>query len=239
MALFAIADVHLSLGTDKPMDVFGPAWENHVERLEAAWTETVSDEDTVLMPGDISWAMDFEQLLPDLRFLDQLPGKKILGRGNHDYWWSTRSRMERMAGEQNLDSLIFMKNNAFLVEGTLLAGSRGWLLPWDSDCTAQDEKVMEREKNRMRLSFEAAVRLERDSGKPADRTIALLHYPPTDRQFRPSPYTDIIQEYGCSVCVYGHLHGIGARYGPQGYGPQGIRYVNVSADRLAFRPFLL
>ena len=141
MALFAIADIHLSLGSDKPMDIFGPAWTNHVARLEAGWRERVSDGDTVLIPGDVSWAMDFTQLLPDLKFLHSLPGEKIISRGNHDYWWSTYARMEAMVAAEGLDSLRFLKNNAFLRGNNVICGSRGWLLPWDPEFSAQDAKV--------------------------------------------------------------------------------------------------
>ena len=235
MALFAIADIHLSLGSDKPMDIFGPAWTNHVARLEAGWRERVSDGDTVLIPGDVSWAMDFTQLLPDLKFLHSLPGEKIISRGNHDYWWSTYARMEAMVAAEGLDSLRFLKNNAFLRGNNVICGSRGWLLPWDPEFSAQDAKVLEREKGRLRLSLEAAAAIAAHDDSTI-RRIAMLHYPPSDNRFRSSPVTDLLEEYKISLCVYGHLHGMGARVGPRGEGPQGIRFLNISADLIGFRP---
>ncbi len=238
MALFAIADVHLSLGSDKPMDVFGPAWHNHVERLAAAWRATVADTDTVLVPGDISWAMNFTGLLPDLQFLDALPGEKILSRGNHDYWWSTLTRMEAMVASAGLTTIRFLKNNAFRRGNDLITGSRGWLLPWDLEFSSRDEKILSRECGRLRLSLDCA----RANARPADNTdqplrlVTMLHYPPTDNRFRPSPYTEVLASYAVDVCVYGHLHGAGARVGPAGVGPCGVRYVNASADLLQFVP---
>lgn len=235
MAIYAIADIHLSLGSDKPMDVFGPAWANHVERLESGWREIVSDEDTVLIPGDISWAMDFGQLLPDLRFLHALPGEKILLRGNHDYWWSTYARMEAMTAAEGLSSIRFLKNNAYLRGRDVVCGSRGWLLPWDAAFTSRDARVLERERGRLRLSLEAAAGLARESSGDPVRRIAILHYPPTDNRFRQSPITDLIGEYKIAICIYGHLHGLGSRCGPEG-SSGGIWYFNASADRLGFRP---
>lgn len=241
MALFAIADVHLSLGSDKPMDVFGSAWHNHVERLEAAWRAVVTPADTVLVPGDISWAMNFAGLLPDLRFLDALPGEKILSRGNHDYWWNTLTRMEAWAEAEGLTTIRFLKNNAFLRGGDLIAGSRGWLLPWDPDFTRQDEKILERECGRLRLSLDCARALDQTdaAGARPRRLVAMLHYPPTDNRFRPSPYTGVLATHAVDVCVYGHLHGSGARVGPDGTGDTGLRFVNASADRIDFCPRLI
>ncbi|MBP7402084.1 MAG: metallophosphoesterase, partial [Clostridia bacterium] len=237
MALFAIADVHLSLGSDKPMDIFGPAWSDHVARLEAGWRETVDEADTVLIPGDVSWAMDFNQLLPDLRFLDALPGEKILSRGNHDYWWSTFARMEAFTAAEGLGSIRFLKNNAYVRASDVICGSRGWILPWDADFTRQDAKVLERERGRLRLSLSAAASAEEDRREGVSpRRVAMLHYPPTDQRFRPSPFTDLLEEFEVSVCVYGHLHGMGARLGPDGESARGVRFVNTSADFLGFRP---
>lgn len=239
MSLFAIADVHLSLGTDKPMDVFGPAWQDHVARLEAGWRAAVSEGDTVLLAGDISWAMGFSELLPDLRFLHALPGEKILSRGNHDYWWSTYARMEAMTAAEGLHSIRFLKNNAYLRGDDLIAGSRGWLLPWDPEFTKQDAKVLAREQGRLKLSLDCASALaaaEAEAEGRSFRRIAMLHYPPTDNRFRPSPYTDILESCGVDVCIYGHLHGMGSRVGPHGTGARGILFVNTSADYLDFRP---
>ncbi len=238
MALFAIADVHLSLGTDKPMDIFGPAWTDHVARLEASWQRTVGEGDTVLISGDVSWAMDFRQLLPDLRFLHSLPGEKILSRGNHDYWWSTFARMEALVAAEGLDSIRFLKNNAYRRGGDVVCGSRGWVLPWDSEFTAQDAKVLERERGRLRLSLDAAAAIAEgaDLEGIALRRVAMLHYPPTDNRFRPSPFTDLLEEFDVSVCVYGHLHGMGSRSGPDGENAHGVRFLNTSADFLRFCP---
>ena len=141
MSLFAIGDPHLSFGCQKPMDIFR-GWENHADRLSEHWRRVVSDEDTVVLPGDISWAMNLESLLPDLQFLNQLPGKKVLLKGNHDYWWTTKQKMEQYLHQNGLDRIAFLHNNCICAEGFRLCGTRGWLF---ENGQPQDEKVLARE----------------------------------------------------------------------------------------------
>jgi len=223
MHIYAIADLHLSHSTDKPMDVFGEAWRYHVEKLERNWREAVSEEDLVLIPGDISWAMQLNAALPDLAFIGRLPGKKILIKGNHDYWWSAIGRV-RAALPANIRAL---QNDAFLENGVGICGSRGWLCPGGSNCTAADEKSYLREVERLRLSVRALPETE--------TRIAMMHFPPFCERERTSGFTEIFEEYGIQTVVYGHLHGEANRNAFEGE-RNGIVYHCVAADKLDFKP---
>jgi len=232
MALFAISDLHLSLGLDKPMDIFGPHWKDHAGRLQARWTDTVGEDDTVVVPGDISWAMRMADALPDLAFLDALPGLKILGRGNHDYWWGTLGSMERQMAAAGFRTLRFLRNNAHVLpDGTCLCGTRGWLLPDDPAFGESDGSIHLREINRLRLSLASRP-------DPARRTVAALHFPPCGRDGGETEYTRLLEEGGVDICVYGHLHGDGISKGPSGR-IRGVLYHNASADRIGFKPLRL
>ena len=149
MSVFAIADLHLSLTTNKPMDVFGAGWQDYVARLEEAWRDAIGPEDTVLIPGDISWGISMEEALADLTFLDQLPGMKILSKGNHDYWWGTNKKVEDFMAEHGLHTMKVLKNNGFVVENVLVAGTRGWLLPENPESKEADQKIYVREVGRL------------------------------------------------------------------------------------------
>lgn len=236
MRLWGIADTHLSFGTDKPMDIFGDRWADHAERLCAAWLEQVAPEDTVLIPGDISWGMTLEEAAPDLRFLHELPGTKYLSRGNHDYWWATMRKMERFAEAHDLHSLRFMKNDAHRIplaggRHAVIAGSRGWTLPSDQQFNEQDQKIYDREVMRLGLSFDEAKALR----EPGDLLICALHYPPMTQHGERTPIAERIEAEGVDLCVFGHVHGIGARYVYEGT-RRGVRYLNIASDHLAFRP---
>lgn len=167
MSLFAIGDPHLSFGCQKPMDIF-KGWENHAVRLEKNWKDTVEKEDTVVLPGDISWAMNFEELLPDFQFLHSLPGKKVILKGNHDYWWATRNKMDQFLLRNGLDSIEVLHNSCICAEGFRLCGTRGWLF---ENGQPHDEKVLAREAGRLRISLEAAKEKEGE-------LLVFLHYPP-------------------------------------------------------------
>lgn len=224
MALFALADLHLGEAVDKPMDIFGAAWTRHPDQIQTAWRELVGSEDTVLIPGDISWAMSLEDARPDLDWIAALPGRKILLRGNHDYWWSSIGRLR-----QTLDaSVTALQNDAFAVEQWAVCGSRGWLLPSHPKFTAADDVVYRREAQRLRMSLDAAARL----GTPK---VAMMHYPPTDYSATDTLYTDLLEAYEVKLCVYGHLHGAASRFAFTGE-KGGVRYQLVSSDYLGFRP---
>ena len=224
MSVYVIADPHLSFRAEKPMDVF-KGWHNHVERFRQAWLTAVRPEDTVVLPGDISWAMRLEEAAEDLRFLNGLPGTKVLGKGNHDLWWQTMRKLEAFAAAEELTTLRFLFNNAYLVEGIAVCGTRGWFL---DAAGAQDEKIIQREAGRLRLSLEAGRRL---GGMP----VVFLHYPPIMDGFRCAPLMDVLHEYGVAHCYFGHIHG-DRRPQLGGYTAEGIRFSLVSADYLDFAP---
>ena len=165
MSLFVIGDPHLSFGCQKPMDIF-KGWENHAVRLEENWKDVVGENDTVVLPGDISWAMNFEELLPDFQFLHRLPGKKVILKGNHDYWWSTQNKMDHFLLQNGLDSIEMLHNSCICAEGFRLCGTRGW--PFD-DVAAQGEKLMAREAGRLRMSLQAAGRFLLPCAFPDDQ----------------------------------------------------------------------
>ncbi len=232
MTLYAIADLHLSQGVDKPMAVFGPQWRDHQEKIEANW-QTIQDQDTVVIPGDISWAMTFEELLPDFAFLDRLPGQKILIQGNHDYWWTTVTKMNRFCQEQGFSSLTFLRNQAVPACGDwIVCGSRGWLLPGDPGFEADDEKVFRREVDRLERSLLEADRIRQSHHK----LLVAMHYPPFAPTGRRTPFTCLMADHRVDCCVYGHIHGV--LPGQTLAGPKGdTRYQLVASDHLSFRPW--
>lgn len=236
MALFVLSDPHLANGVDKPMAIFGPHWHDHTHKIESNWQDCVAPQDTVLIPGDISWALTLEEALPDLRFLDALPGTKILSRGNHDFWWPSMAKLERLCCEHKLGTLQFLRNNALLVEDHyLVCGSRGWILPSDPDFKAADARIYARELSRLRLSLESADALRR----PDCERIALLHFPPFARDRQPTEMTALLKAYGISRCYYGHIHAPIQAYLTMEDTIDGVRYTLAAADRLAFKPLRL
>ena len=224
MRIFAIADLHLSLASEKPMDVFGTAWRDHAEKLERNWRDTVSNDDLVLIPGDISWAMQLTAALPDLSFIGGLPGKKILLKGNHDYWWSAIGRV-RAALPAGMRAL---QNDSFEEGGVAVCGSRGWLCPGGGNFSADDQKIYLRELDRLALSIRS---LQRDAGT----RIAMLHFPPFVDKERGSGFTEQLEQAGVTIAVYGHLHGDANRNAFEGE-RNGIVYHCVAADKLDFTP---
>ncbi len=223
MRIYAIADLHLSLTSEKPMDVFGEAWRGHTEKLERNWRDTVAEDDLVLIPGDISWAMQLNAALPDLLFLGALPGKKILIKGNHDYWWSAIGRV-RAALPAGMRAL---QNDSFAEDGVGICGSRGWLCPGSGNFTADDEKIYKRELDRLSLSICSLPDVE--------TKIAMLHYPPFADKDRGSGFTERFEAAGVQIAVYGHLHGEANRNAFEGE-RNGIVYHCVAADKLDFTP---
>ena len=224
MAIFAIGDMHLSLRTDQPMDVF-PGWEGYLPRLEANWRKLIGPDDTVVLAGDTSWAMNLNDTKADFAFIQSLPGQKWLLKGNHDYWWTTTRKMETYLTANGFDTLHILHNNACIVDDTALCGTRGW--PFD-DLAAQGEKLMAREAGRLRMSLQAA-------GDAAHR-IAFLHYPPIYPGAAAQELVDVLHDFGVTECYYGHLHGKSIRYAMQGE-RDGITYRLISADGLAFCPY--
>ena len=229
MALWALADLHLSHSVFKPMDIFGPAWDNHVGKIAANWKRVVKSEDLVLIPGDISWALKLREAVPDLHWLAQLPGRKLLLRGNHDYWWSSISRVR-----QALPPDVYaLQNDHFSWGEWAICGSRGWLCPGHEGFNAlKDEKIYQREIQRLTLSLDSAQRAG------YGQIIVALHYPPTNGRHEESGFTTLFTKYPVKTCVYGHLHGPAHAAALEGEW-RGIMYHLVSADAVDFTPVLI
>ncbi len=230
MALFAISDLHLSLSGEKPMDIFGDSWEDHHLKLKHNWEGVVGDDDTVILGGDLSWAMKLEEAAADFQFVHALPGKKVIFKGNHDYWWQSLSKVK----EALPASMIPVQNNyVSFNEDIALCGTRGWSFPAGQGCSEQDEKIYRRELIRLELSLETA----RKDG--FSTFIVTLHYPP----FAPSlvgdtGFTEIMRRFGVKICLYGHLHGKDHSRAFTGM-KDGIHYYFISSDYLKFSPLLL
>lgn len=225
MRLFAIADPHLSRAQPKPMDVFGGNWEGHPQAFFDRWRETVGEGDLVLVPGDVSWAMRLEEALLYLADIAALPGRKVLLRGNHDYWWPSISKLRRVLPE----GMYAVQNDALAVDGVVVAGTRGWVCPGSRGFTAEDEKVYRREVERLSLSLQAARRLE------GRYRVVMLHFPPTNTRLEPSGFTRLIAEYAPDALVFGHVHG----EEPVLTSLDGVAVHFVAADALGFRPRLI
>ena len=196
MSLYAIGDTHLSLGTDKPMDIFR-GWDNYVERLEANWKRLITDNDTVVIPGDISWAMKLENAVEDFSFINSLPGQKLILKGNHDYWWNTMSKMNAFLEENSFSSIKFIFNNAYRIGDYSICGTRGWFF---DDTEQHSEKVINREAQRLKASITAGKAL---GGEP----LVFLHYPPVSVSQICEPIYNILLEENIRYCYYAHLHG--------------------------------
>ena len=225
MSFFAIADTHLSFGTDKPMDTF-EGWQNYTERLKKNWNSLVNQEDVVIIAGDISWAMNFNELRADFDFIDKLNGKKIILKGNHDYWWNTVKKMNAFLAENHFNTISFLYNNAVEFEGFSVCGSRGWLFDTNE---SQDEKVLNREVLRLKMSLDSAQ---------SDEKIVFLHYPPITANESCEEILFLLKEYGIKKCYYGHLHGVAARFSIDDK-IDDIDFKLISADRLNFTPYLI
>ena len=227
MRLFAIGDLHLSGGDDKPMDVFGPQWDRHFFRICENWRRLVNEDDAVLIPGDISWAMQLEQARPDLEEIGRLPGKKILCKGNHDYWWNSVSQVRSILPA----GMTALQHNAIDLDNAVVCATRGWMIPTkETPLSEQDEKICRREAERLRLALEDAT--ERAEGKPV---IVMTHYPPLLTGETDTVFTRLLEAYKVHTAVYGHLHGTGIQSGYTGE-HHGVRYHLVSCDSIGFCP---
>lgn len=227
MALYAIGDLHLSMGSDKPMDVFGERWQNHTEKLKAGFA-ALNDDDVCVLCGDLSWAMGLNASAADFRFINELPGKKIVLKGNHDYWWSTASAAKRMFERNGIDTIDILYNNAFTYGDYALCGTRGWFFEEETG-GEHDKKIMRREIMRLEASLKAA----------GDRKkLVFLHYPPIFQRYRCQEILDLLREYEVSLCCYGHIHGKGCAVAFNGL-REGTEFRLVSADFVNFSPVKL
>ncbi len=229
MAIYAISDLHLALSVDKPMDVFGDRWVGYMDRLEENWRRVVGEDDLVLIPGDISWATYLGEAYEDFNFIHGLPGKKIISKGNHDYWWTTASKLNKFLDGNGFSSIAFMHNNSFNIEGTPICGTRGWNMPGEDDFTPEDTKIYQRELQRLELSLRDVNIHEQNS------IIVALHFPPFNSKGVFSEFLGIMQKYNVKMCIYGHLHGQAGRNAIEGL-REGIEFRLVAADHLAFCP---
>lgn len=231
MSIYAIGDLHLSLGGNKPMDVF-PGWEGYLPKLEANWRRHIIETDAVILAGDTSWAMNLRDTMADFAFLESLPGQKWLVKGNHDYWWTTARKMELFLQQNGFTSLHILHNNCCKVGDTALCGTRGWPFDEPGGTAEQNAKLMQREAGRLRASLQA--------GEVCGRRIAFLHYPPVfpGTEACAQPLINVLKEYGVTQCYYGHLHGKSIHYAVQGV-RDGIDYRLISADALGFMPYKL
>lgn len=229
MSLYTIGDLHLALSCDKPMEVF-KGWDNHVERIQKNWQKLVKPEDTVVIVGDVSWGISLEESRADFDFIDKLNGKKIILRGNHDYWFSTKQKCDNFFADNGFNSISLLFNNAFAYDGYSLCGTRGWVNE-QGEASAADKKVILREAGRLRLSLEAGRRL-------ALEPIAFLHYPPVYFVNKNEEILSVLHEYGVKKCFYGHIHGSGIQYAVDGVF-EGIDYRLVSCDYTHFKPILV
>ena len=235
MGLFVIADLHLSTNseTNKPMEVFGRRWTDHTEKIIKNWKAVITDDDTVIIPGDISWALTVEEAESDLKLIDSLPGKKLLGKGNHDYWWTTAKKLHDFFEAKNITTLDILYNNAYECEDFIVAGTRGWYNDGSLKMPAGTDygKLVNRENERLRISLTAAKALSEKSGKPM---IAFFHFPPVRGSFVCEKLVDTLKEFNIDRCFYGHIHG--DYLTPQTSVHEGISYSLISADFLDFHP---
>ncbi|MBQ8880358.1 MAG: metallophosphoesterase [Clostridia bacterium] len=237
MSLYTIADLHLSTHaeTNKSMEVFGSRWADYMKRIEGNWRHLVTDSDTVVIPGDISWALSLEEALSDMKFIDSLPGKKILGKGNHDFWWCSMKKHGEFFKKHGIESISFLFNNAHECDSFIIAGTRGWYNDEDATNAPSEvdfEKLTARERGRLKMSLEQARQLQEHS--PEKEIIVFMHFPPYWNGKSSEPLIELIREYGVKRVFYGHIHG-NYTVAPK-FDYNGIEMSIVSADYLEFIP---
>ncbi len=223
MKIFAISDLHISTNTNKPMDVFGGNWVGYLDKIRADWQAKVTDDDLVLIGGDLSWAMNIEDAKKDLESFADLKGKKILIKGNHDYWWSGIGRVRDMLPP----NFYALQNDSIRFDGVVICGSRCWSVPGSPDFKEQDMKIYLRETERLKLSLNSAGKMLREG----DKLLALVHYPPFNVRRENSAFTDIFEQNNVNAVVYGHLHGKNVRADKK-VEKNGIKYFLTSCDQV-------
>ena len=236
MAIYALADLHLAMSfPGKTMEVFGGEWKDYMSRIRENCMNILTPDDTLLIPGDLSWATYLKDAVEDFSFIDSLPGTKIICRGNHDYYWTTVKKMEEFFAAEGFGTIKIARHNAIRTEGALITGTRGWKMPGDDDFTEQDRKIYDREKERMKLCLSALS--EADSMHELTH-IVMLHYPPLTNVRMKTELSELIETSGADICLYGHLHGRARQKVFEGAkeSAPGTVYKCVSADYLGFRP---
>lgn len=215
------------------MDIFGSRWDNHAEKLAEEWKKIVTDNDTVVIPGDISWGSSFEEAYEDLKFINDLPGKKIIGKGNHDYWWATMNKLTNFKNEKKLDNIEFLFNNAYVAEGKIICGTRGWVNEFG--VKTEDERIIRREAQRLELSLKEGEKLKEQY--PNHEIVVFLHYPPLFGEFMNLDILDILYRYGIERVYFGHLHNVRHEQLDEEY--IGIKLNLVACDYVNFVPQLV
>lgn len=229
MSIYVIGDLHLSFSVDKPMDIFGYNWENHAEKIKENWNQKVNNNDTVILPGDFSWATYLEETYKDFEFLNSLPGKKIISKGNHDYWWTTVTSMKKFLKENKFENIDFLYNSSFFIEDKIIVGTRGWINTWKSQ---ENYKILKRENERLKISINKGIQ---EFGNDKE-IIAFIHYPPFYKEPIIPEEIDFIKTLknnNITKCYYAHLHGDSHKDAIEGY-INGIDYKLVSSDYLKF-----
>lgn len=227
MALYTISDLHLGFNVEKPMDIFGDRWKDHTDKIKKNWIEKINDDDTVLIAGDISWSLKSDDSKYDLDWIDELPGRKIISKGNHDYWWGSISKLNKL-----YENTKFLQNNFYEYNDFAICGTRGWICPGGDKFkyTEKDEKIYKREQIRLRLSLDAAKKAGYEN------IIVMIHYPPTNEKFEESDFIKIFKEYNVKKVIYGHLHGPVLMGNLLNGCVDGIEYILSSADYINFNP---
>ncbi len=228
MALFGIADLHLSLSAKKPMDIF-TGWQNYVEKISQNWRKIVSENDTVVLAGDISWAMKLEETYEDFKFIHELPGNKLIIKGNHDYWWTTKNKMDNYLRENGFSDIKILHNNAFAVDNIAVCGTRGWMYNSETD---EDLKIINREAGRLRSSISEALKMGKEP-------VVFLHYPPVYDNFVSQQIMDVLKEFDIKSCFFGHIHGAAASKKLVLGEFDGIKMNLIACDFLKFTPLLV
>lgn len=230
MSIYAIADLHLSFNENKPMDIFGDNWVGHEEKIKKDWIEKVTDNDVVILPGDFSWSMHLEETKKDFEYLNSLPGKKLLLKGNHDYWWSTITKMRKFIEENKFKNIDFVYNNSYEFENYIITGTRGWSTTEED----KDEKIIKRELARLETSIQDGIQKYGNEKE----IIVCMHYPPITNakiiRHEEAEFVEVMKKYNVKKCLYGHLHSTSIKDAIEGE-LEGIEFKLVSADGLDFK----
>ena len=228
MAIYSISDLHLSFGNNKPMDIFGTNWENHIEKIKKDWIKKVTNDDLVLLPGDFSWAMYLNDTYQDFEYLNNLPGKKLLLKGNHDYWWTTLKKMREYLEKNNFKNIDFIYNNGYLFDNKIIVGTRGW----QAEDNSEGRKIIKREIIRLELSIKDGIKKYGEDKE----IIVCMHYPPFNKYNEKSmSFLELMKKYNIKTCIYGHLHGEASHKEAITGIIQNINFEMVSCDYLNFQ----
>lgn len=234
MAIYALGDLHLSFKENKPMDIFGDNWKNHEEKISENWNNTIKDNDLVILSGDFSWAMHLKDTDEDFEYLNGLPGRKVMIKGNHDFWWSTLKSMNEFLEAHKIKNVEFIMNNAVEYNDTIIVGTRGWSLT--------ESENSNKRLNRECLRLENSIQYALNNFGEGKEIICAMHYPPITKQMieenKKSEYLEILKKYNIKICVYGHLHGRSHNEAVEGK-IQGIQLKLTSCDYLDFKPYLI